>query len=253
MVGENGNANGGGTGSNGEGMPKLVEVEIDGKKVKVEESGKEYLLRQSDYTQKTQAVAEDRKKLESERAALQGELEAARAVLGYLNSDEEAAKVMDALAKGDKKAAKALLEGESGDEMSVLKREIENLKMQIKAKEVKDGDSAKRTAEYSEAKRRIQDEFKMSLDDWYPKMVERGTKDKNVFIPWFIATAREELEKQAEARGLDKGKNLAIEELSEKLLNTPMTSSGSGATSSGTDMRSVFKELLEEKAKRGLA
>lgn len=48
-----------------EGEPELVEIEIDGKKIKVSQEGKDYLLRQQDYTKKTMDLAEQRKAAEA--------------------------------------------------------------------------------------------------------------------------------------------------------------------------------------------
>lgn len=45
---------------------ELVEIEIDGKKIKVSKDGADYLLRQADYTRKTQALAEERKQAQAE-------------------------------------------------------------------------------------------------------------------------------------------------------------------------------------------
>lgn len=50
--------------------PEFAEVEIDGKKYKVQADAKDFLLRQADYTQKTQALAEQRKTLEADRQAI---------------------------------------------------------------------------------------------------------------------------------------------------------------------------------------
>lgn len=44
--------------------PELVEVEVDGKKIKVSPEGRDYLLRQADYTRKTMEAAEIRKRAE---------------------------------------------------------------------------------------------------------------------------------------------------------------------------------------------
>lgn len=48
-----------------EGEPELVEIEIDGKKIKVSQEGKDYLLRQQDYTKKTMDLAEQRRAAET--------------------------------------------------------------------------------------------------------------------------------------------------------------------------------------------
>ena len=47
--------------------PELVEVELDGKKIKVSAEGKDFLLRQADYTRKTMDLAEQRKTFETQR------------------------------------------------------------------------------------------------------------------------------------------------------------------------------------------
>lgn len=54
-----------------EAEPELLEIEIDGKKIKVSADGKEYLLRQQDYTKKTMDVAEQRKAVEAEKAQIE--------------------------------------------------------------------------------------------------------------------------------------------------------------------------------------
>lgn len=46
-------------------LDELVEMEIDGQKVKVSANAKDYLLRQADYTRKTMEVAEQRKAIEA--------------------------------------------------------------------------------------------------------------------------------------------------------------------------------------------
>ncbi|QLG87652.1 hypothetical protein HQ393_04940 [Chitinibacter bivalviorum] len=48
---------------------ELVEIEIDGKKIKVSKDGADYLLRQADYTKKTQALAEERRQAQAETEA----------------------------------------------------------------------------------------------------------------------------------------------------------------------------------------
>ncbi|MBY3073405.1 hypothetical protein HFO71_24120 [Rhizobium laguerreae] len=52
----------------GEAEPELVEVDYDGKKHKIPAELKDALLRQQDYTRKTQEVAEERKAIEAKRA-----------------------------------------------------------------------------------------------------------------------------------------------------------------------------------------
>ncbi|ASS55905.1 hypothetical protein [Rhizobium leguminosarum] len=52
----------------GEAEPELVEVDYDGKKHKIPAELKDALLRQQDYTRKTQEVAEERKVVEAKRA-----------------------------------------------------------------------------------------------------------------------------------------------------------------------------------------
>jgi hypothetical protein len=55
-------------GEGGEPQPELVEVDYDGKKLKVPAELKDAFLRQQDYTRKTQEVAEERKAVEARRA-----------------------------------------------------------------------------------------------------------------------------------------------------------------------------------------
>lgn len=50
---------------------EFVEVEIDGKKIKVSADGKDYLLRQSDYTRKTMEAAEQSRQAKADRARYQ--------------------------------------------------------------------------------------------------------------------------------------------------------------------------------------
>lgn len=45
--------------------PKIIEIEIDGKMVKVSEDAKDYLLRQADYTKKTTEVAREREAVQA--------------------------------------------------------------------------------------------------------------------------------------------------------------------------------------------
>lgn len=55
----------------GRSAPELIDYDLgDGRKVKVPAEVKDHLLRQSDYTRKTQTIAEKTKELEAERAAL---------------------------------------------------------------------------------------------------------------------------------------------------------------------------------------
>lgn len=61
-------------------QPEFVEVTLeDGRKVKVQKDIEGYLLRQADYTRKTQEVAEQRKALEAEREQFKGQTEAQKA------------------------------------------------------------------------------------------------------------------------------------------------------------------------------
>lgn len=48
--------------------PEIVEVEVDGKKIKVSADGKEYLLRDADYRRKTMDLAEQRRAFEAKQA-----------------------------------------------------------------------------------------------------------------------------------------------------------------------------------------
>lgn len=50
----------------------FVEIEIDGKTIKVSPEGKDYLLRQQDYTKKTMELAEQRKAFEARQKEIEG-------------------------------------------------------------------------------------------------------------------------------------------------------------------------------------
>lgn len=60
-----------GSGETASPSDELVEVEIDGKKVKVSAEAKDYLLRQQDYTRKTMELAEQRKAVEAAKAEVE--------------------------------------------------------------------------------------------------------------------------------------------------------------------------------------
>lgn len=51
--------------------PQIIEVEVDGKKIKVSEDGKDFLLRQADYTKKTTEVARERETVQAEKARIE--------------------------------------------------------------------------------------------------------------------------------------------------------------------------------------
>lgn len=60
--------------------PEFVEVTLeDGRKIKVPKEAEGHLLRQADYTRKTQEVAEERRRLEAEREQFKGQTEAQKA------------------------------------------------------------------------------------------------------------------------------------------------------------------------------
>lgn len=59
--------------------PQWAEIEIDGKKYKVEAAAKDGYLRQSDYTKKTMEVADQRKALEADREGFKAATEAQKA------------------------------------------------------------------------------------------------------------------------------------------------------------------------------
>lgn len=50
--------------------PEFVEVEVDGRKIRVSSDGKDYLLREADYRRKTMDLSEQRKAVEAERAKI---------------------------------------------------------------------------------------------------------------------------------------------------------------------------------------
>jgi len=50
--------------------PEIVEVEVDGRKIRVSADGKDFLLREADYRRKTMELSEQRKAVEAERARI---------------------------------------------------------------------------------------------------------------------------------------------------------------------------------------
>lgn len=258
MAGENANANASGAGPEGNAAPKLVEVEIDGKKIQVSEEGKEFLMKEKDYRQKTQSLAEERRTLEKEREGLKTELDSARGLMGFLSNDPKAYGVVTALLSGDQAQARKLLEDQGeGGELETIKRQVAELQLQLKSKEARDVDSAKKTQQYADAKRRLDAEYGLNLDKLYPQMVERGMKDGNPYIPWALSVGLEELKKKAVDDAKLTAKQEALEELRLKLDNTPPISSGAGTNGKGgkktqTDaIISAFNRLREEKIRGG--
>ncbi len=61
--------------------PQIIEVEVDGKKIKVSEDGKDFLLRQADYTKKTTEVARERETVQAEKARIEQILHVQEAVI----------------------------------------------------------------------------------------------------------------------------------------------------------------------------
>jgi len=257
MVEKAEDTNAGGVGPNGNAIPELVEVEVDGKKVKVEKGAEGFLMKEKDYRQKTQSLADERRQLEKERESLKSELDSARGLMGFLSSDEKAYGVVTALLSGDKSQARKLLEDEGGSEIETIKKEVEALKVQLRTKDIRDQDSAKKTQQYADAKRRLKDEHDIDLDEIYPLMVERGTKDSNPYVPWAVTTALDKIKKKAEEVGKKSGFEEALKELSLKLDNTPPISSGAGENSRGGKKSqaeaivSALNRLQEEKIRGG--
>jgi|WetSurSiteA1Bulk_404760.scaffolds.fasta_scaffold31125_2 hypothetical protein len=252
MGGENQN---GGAGS-AENAPELVEVELEGKKFRVEKGVEGALMKEKDYRQKTAALAEEKRALGAEKESLKGQLEAANSLSSFLSSHEKAADVLGLLAQGKTAEARKLLEEDGGagnDEIAFLKKELLGLKTQLNAKLATDHDAAKRSAEYAEAKGRVKRDYGIELDEIFPEMVKAGTEDKNAYVPWAVKTALPKLMEKAKLEGEKAGYEKALEELSSKLHNTPAMGSGQGADGKGgkKDTRSAvvgaYQRLQESK------
>jgi hypothetical protein len=260
MGSEDGNAGAGGAGPTGDAIPELVEVDVEGQKYKVQKGAEGMLMKEKDYRQKTQSLAEEKRSLEKERESLKGEIESARGLMGFLAGDEKANGVVMALLTGDKAQARKLLGDESeGNELETIKNELASLKMQLKSKDARDQDAAKKTQQYADAKRTLKEKYNLDLDEIYPQMAEYGMKNNNPFVPWAVTVALDKIKEQAASEGKKLGTKEALEELRIKLDNTPQISSGAGGNDKGKKksqidtVADVFNRLQEDKLRRSVA
>jgi hypothetical protein len=248
---DNGNA-GGNTGAG----PELVQVEIDGKAVRVEKGAENLLMTQKDYTRKTQELAEQRKSLETEKQNIKQRLEAGETVLGFLSSNETAAQVMEALATNDPEKARKLLSKSNGDDddpLADMKKELASLKAQLQTKVISDDNSERKKQQYLEAKKIASETYGLDIDNYYPEMEKIAKSNANPFIPWLLNAAKDDLIKKAEEQGKLKGKKEALEEYLNKAGYSPTLPSGSGDTTKfdPNNQRSAataaLKDLIEKK------
>lgn len=163
--------------------PKIIEVEIDGKMVKVSEDAKDYLLRQADYTRKTTEVAEQRKAIEAEKAQV-GELRMYQEAV--INSRAQ----LTALDMQIQTLAATQIDGLPQEQINAMQAHLLNL--QAQRQEVA-GDAHK-IAEAEQAK----------LSDLYGKQRQEAIAEASRSIPNFNDTRRAELEKLAVDLGVPK-------------------------------------------------
>lgn len=216
----------------GENAPKLVEVEIGDKKVMVSEEGKELLMTQADYTRKTQALAQEKKELEEMTKQSKDQVQTAQEVLGALANNEKAAKVVEALLAGDEsKLGDIVGKSEDVDDMSQLKKKFEQLEQRESVRLMNENQTEIKKRQYVEAKVSVKEKFGVNLDDYYPKMEAIGRSEKkNVYEPWFLQAAIDDIMKAAQEQGLELGRKEALGELTNKTYGSPIISSGQGTS-----------------------
>lgn len=223
MAGEGGAGNGNQT-------PKMVEVEVGGRKFQVEESAKDLLMTQSDYTRKTQAVADERKALDAEKVRLTNELEAGKTIMSFLQNDETAAKVMEAIAAKDMKKARSLLEEDAGGDegkLSKVEKELASLKMMVANQSAVSTDSAKKADQKEEAKKIVK-ELGLEWDEIYPEMEKVAREKTNPYVPWALFAGKDKMLSAAIKKAKEEGRKDALKEFIEKSLNSPTMTGGNG-------------------------
>lgn len=246
--------------SNGTGdqQPKIVEVEIDGKKVMVSEDGKDYLLRQADYTKKTQEVAEQRKALESEKQGFMKQVEAANNLFGFLEQDEQLREIFEAKLSDNQEKLKQLLgnKNENKDEISELRKEISEIKKMNQAIMFNNQQKDIRDNQFMEAKKIFLEKYGIDIEKHKDKIdsVPKSTNG-NPFIALGNTALLEEIINTERAKAKKEGSELALDELMKKINNTPIIGSGSGETvekkfSKTSDaVAATYKRLLAEKGR----
>ena len=209
--------------------PKLTEVEVGDKKVLVSEDGKDLLMTQADYTRKTQAHAEERKAFEEERKQYKQQVETAQNFLSLLAENEKAAKVMEAVISGNESQLGSVVgKAEEVDELEVVKRELDQLKQRDRARAANEAQSETKKRQYLEAKKIIYEKYGKNIDDYYDKMEQVAKQESNTFEPWFLKAAQDDLLKAAVEKAREEGRKEALGELSNKMYDTPVVTSGRG-------------------------
>ncbi len=246
------NGNGNPQSAPAEGMPELEEVQIGDKKVMVSKGSKDLLMTQQDYTRKTQALAEERKKLEEQITANQQNIQVANNLMAVLSEDEETAAIMEAVIAKDKEKLKKLVMkggGDNEDVVETLRKKIEGLENKLNTQVMYQNAAEKRKVQIDDARVRAK-ALGIDLDKYAEKITKFGSD--NIMLPLAIAAASEDLNKQAEERGRLLGKKEALEELTNRLDNTPPVSGGSGdkGRTKHKDLRSAtsaaYQELLSK-------
>ena len=227
MAGEDGN---GGTG-NGSQTPKFIEVEIGGKKFQVEESAKDLLMTQADYTRKSQENKKIKDELEAEKSQLRDKLQAGETIMTFLQNNEVAGKLMEAVAANDMKTARALLKEDAGDDddkLGRVEKEISTLKALFANKNAADNDSVKKAAQREEAKRIVKEKYGLEWDEIFPQMEKIAKETPNSYIPWAAYAGMEKIIQAAAAKAKAEGRKEALTEFVEKSLNSSTMTGGTG-------------------------
>jgi hypothetical protein len=215
------------TGQTNGGEVKLVEVEVDGgKKIKVPEEAKEFIMRDSDYRRKTQELARSKTELETNAAQNAEMVTAAQKINEVVQSDE----VLKAYLQGDKKRAKALLADiEDEDALSLANKRIANVEAMLKEEQEKRKSGELTDFIKSEGRRMVQAETGFTDEDVAEEMQELR-KANNSYAVWIKAAASKKMAAKAKAEGVEEGKKLAIEEWERKINNNRPVSDGDGNT-----------------------
>lgn len=160
--------------------PELVDVEYDGKTHKVDPALKDAIMRHSDYTQKTQTVAQERKEFETKVQEFQAQQQVSEVVQ---NARIEAGVLDRQIAQMEQMS----IEGYSQEEINALRMDLRDL-------QEKRGQIGQGLQQYTN-----QENEKQSLEE--TKLLESVRTEAALRIPNFTDERREQLEKIAIEHG----------------------------------------------------
>ncbi len=164
----------------------LVEFEFDGQLLEAPVAIKEALMRQQDYTQKTQAVAEDRKTLEVQR----GEVEYQQRQVQFVES------VQPDLLKAQQ------LESQAEEAHKYLRDNIDNLSAtDIEKIRLGIEDFRKERDDLVQSITNKQTEFQQAQEQAHGELLKKGTEILQQRIPGWGKEAQEQLHEYASAAG----------------------------------------------------